>query len=79
MISFTGLSFSAEEAKTPEPAKAEAPAAAPAAAAAPAPTLPPYFTATSPDRRQHYGRIRPAPIPCLGDAGGRRQGDVPSN
>jgi Amt family ammonium transporter len=51
MIVFTGVSFSAEEAKAPEPAKAEAPAAAPAApaAAVPAPKLPPYFTATSPD------------------------------
>ena len=50
MTLFTGISFSAEEAKAPEPAKAEAPAATPAAAAAvPAPKLPPYFTATSPD------------------------------
>jgi Amt family ammonium transporter len=39
MILLTGPSFSADEAKAPEPAKAEAPA----------PKLPPYFTATSPD------------------------------
>ena len=79
MILFTGLSFSAEEVKAPEPAKAEAPAAAPAAAAAPAPKLPGYFTATSDDPK----KPPPWPDPTGGASGvwatpaGDAKGDVP--
>ena len=81
MILFTAPSFSAEEAKAPEPAKAEAPAAAPSApaAAAPAPKLPSYFTATSDDPKKP-----PAwPDPTGGASGvwatpaGDAKGDVP--
>jgi len=52
---FTGLSYSAEEPKAPDPAASSAPVAGPAVptmptgATAPAPKLPPYFTASSPD------------------------------